>query len=184
MGLTHPNDHPTDGRWPGGRALALTLLLVAGLLAVDLAMDRLLRAAGWGHLLIEGLTACLALGMGLGLLRALRARDRDVLRLRRDLAAERAEAHRWRQEAAELLRGLSEAIDGQFERWALTEAEREVALLLLKGLSTRDIAALRETREATVRQQAQAIYRKAGLEGRAELSAFFLEDLLAPRTPH
>ena len=58
--------------------------------------------------------------------------------------------------------------------------EREVALLLLKGLSTRDIADLRETREATVRQQAQGVYRKAQLEGRAELAAFFLEDLLAP----
>jgi hypothetical protein len=31
-----------------------------------------------------------------------------------------------------------------------------------------------------VRQQAIAVYRKSGLAGRAELSAFFLEDLLLP----
>ncbi len=31
-----------------------------------------------------------------------------------------------------------------------------------------------------MRQHAVAVYRKSGLSGRAELSAFFLEDLLLP----
>lgn len=39
---------------------------------------------------------------------------------------------------------------------------------------------MRRTSERTVRQQALSVYRKAKLAGRAELSAFFLEDLLAP----
>ena len=78
--------------------------------------------------------------------------------------------------------GLSAAIDSQFDRWQLTAAEREVALLLLKGLSHREIAALRDTSERTIRQQSQAIYAKSNLSGRAALSAFFLEDLLLPRT--
>jgi hypothetical protein len=34
--------------------------------------------------------------------------------------------------------------------------------------------------ERTIRAQAQSIYAKAGLSGRAALSAYFLEDLLAP----
>lgn len=72
------------------------------------------------------------------------------------------------------------AIDRQFERWGLFAAEREVALLLLKGLSHKEVASARETSERTVRQQALAVYRKAGLSGRAELAAFFLEDLLLP----
>jgi len=54
-----------------------------------------------------------------------------------------------------------------------------VALLLLEGLSLREIATMRETSERTVRQQSLAIDRKAGLTGRAELSAFSLEDLLS-----
>ena len=33
-----------------------------------------------------------------------------------------------------------------------------------------------------MREQARALYRKAGLSGRASLSAFFLEDLLLPGT--
>jgi len=61
----------------------------------------------------------------------------------------------------------------------LTPAEREVGLLLLKGLSHKE-AATRATSETTIRQQALAIYRKSGLRNRSELSAFFLEDLLLP----
>lgn len=79
-----------------------------------------------------------------------------------------------------MLRGLGAAIDAQFERWGLSSAEREVALLLLKGLAHKEIADVRGTSEKTVRQQALSAYRKAGLTGRAELSAFFLEDLLLP----
>jgi len=51
-------------------------------------------------------------------------------------------------------------------------------MLLLKGLSIKEIAALRETHEKTVRQQASAIYRKAGVAGRHAFAAWFIEDLL------
>ncbi|MCP5363623.1 MAG: response regulator transcription factor [Hyphomicrobiales bacterium] len=51
---------------------------------------------------------------------------------------------------------------------------------MLKGLTHKEIAVLRETSEATVRQHATAIYRKSGLSNRSQLTAFFLEDLLAP----
>ncbi len=110
-------------------------------------------------------------------LRRMEARARD---LEIDLDGTRADLARWRAEAQDALRGLGTAIDRQFERWELTPAEREVALLLLKGLALKDVANLRSTSERTVRQQTLAIYRKAGLAGRAELSAFFLEDLLLP----
>jgi DNA-binding CsgD family transcriptional regulator len=104
-----------------------------------------------------------------------------------ELAAARAEARkwsedarRWNKEAQAVLHGLGAAIDRQFDRWGLTPAEREVALLQLKGLRHREIAQLRNTSERTVRQQALAVYRKSGLNGRSDLAAFFLEDLLLP----
>ena len=108
-----------------------------------------------------------------------RQRD-DHLQVIRDLEIARLQGQRWRSESRTLLNGLGEAIDAQFTRWGLTDAEREVALLLLKGLSTKEIAAVRAGSERTVREHARAIYSKAGLTGRAALSAFFLEDLLAP----
>jgi DNA-binding CsgD family transcriptional regulator len=90
-----------------------------------------------------------------------------------DLDRARDEARRWKTEASDVLRGLGAAIDAQFGRWGLSSAEREVALLLLKGLAHKEIAEVRQTSEKTVRQQSLAVYRKAGLSGRAELSAFF-----------
>ncbi len=109
-----------------------------------------------------------------------RRQREEQLTLIRDLEVARAQGQRWRSEARTLLNGLGEAIDAQFTRWNLTEAEREVALLLLKGLSLKEIAAVRATSERTIRAQARALYTKAGVTGRAALSAFFLEDLLAP----
>jgi DNA-binding NarL/FixJ family response regulator len=102
-------------------------------------------------------------------------------RLAAHLDASREEAARWRLEASDLIAGLSAAIDRQLERWELTPAEKAVALLLLKGLSHKEVAGVREVSETTVRQEARAIYRKAGLSGRHDLAAFFLEDLLGPR---
>ena len=53
-----------------------------------------------------------------------------------------------------------------------------MAHLMLKGLRLKDIAGARNTSDRTVRQQAQAIYRKAGLDGRTDLAAYFLESVL------
>jgi DNA-binding CsgD family transcriptional regulator len=89
-----------------------------------------------------------------------------------------AESVRWRKEASVAIRGLSDAIDAQLCRWSLTSAEKEVALLLLKGLSLKEVAAVRGVSEKTARAQSLAIYGKSNLSGRAELSAFFLEDLM------
>lgn len=84
-------------------------------------------------------------------------------------------AARQRLAQRELLQEL-EVTRFQGQRWR-NEAR---ALLLLKGLSLKEIAAIRSTAERTIRAQAQALYAKGGLTGRAALSAFFLEDLLAP----
>jgi len=105
---------------------------------------------------------------------------KNKLALIRDLDVARIQGRQWRDETRALLKGLGEAIDRQFLTWELTEAERDVGLLILKGLSLREIAAVRVTSERTIRAQARSIYAKAGLSGRAALSAFFLEDLLAP----
>ncbi|MCI4567069.1 LuxR C-terminal-related transcriptional regulator [Lysobacter sp. CFH 32150] len=110
---------------------------------------------------------------------ALRQREEN-LQVIHDIEIARVQGQRWRSEARSYLDGLGQAIETQFSRWNLTEAEREVALLLLKGLSTKEVAQVRSVSERTVREQARSIYAKAGLTGRAALSAFFLEDLLAP----
>lgn len=81
-------------------------------------------------------------------------------------------------------RGEMAAIVGMFfERWALSPAERDVALLILKGIDTETIAAMRGTAKGTVRAQSAAIYAKAGVDGRGQFVSLFLEELLADDVP-
>lgn len=94
-----------------------------------------------------------------------------------DLAHARAEGDRWRETARAHIDGLSRAIRAQFDAWRLTSGEADVAILMLKGLSHKEIARLRNSSAATVRQQAAAVYTKSGLKSRAELAAYFLEDI-------
>lgn len=155
---------------------------IALLIGADLLSD---YQAGHGplHLILEllagGLATC---GVGLFARHAwtvhVAAED-----LERDLRTMEREAWQWREEARNALEGLGAAIDREFSKWGLTDAERDIALQLLKGLSHKEIAGERHTSEGTVRQQSLAIYRKAGLGGRSNLSAFFLEGLTLPRRP-
>ena len=71
----------------------------------------------------------------------------------------------------------------QFDAWQLSKSEQDVVIAMLKGLSFREIANLRGTREKTVRQQASTVYRKAGVGSRNELTAWFFEDMLEPPDP-
>ncbi len=161
----------------------VTFLLFLGitlLIGMDVASD-LLAGSSYAHVSIEGSILALACT---GLLRMLAENlrlHRQTRHLRTDLDRSLAEAAQWKRDAAEALAGLGSAIAKQFQRWSLTPAEEEVALLLLKGFSLKEIATLRDVSERTVRDQARAVYRKGKLDGRAQLSAFFLEDLLAPR---
>jgi len=71
-------------------------------------------------------------------------------------------------------------IQKQFDAWGLSRSEQDIVILILKGLSFREIAELRNTRDKTVRQQASSVYRKADVSGRNELVAWFFDDLLEP----
>jgi DNA-binding CsgD family transcriptional regulator len=88
-----------------------------------------------------------------------------------------------RQSAMELglqaARGeMSQVIERFFADWRLSHAEKDVALLLLKGLDNEAIARLRGTATGTVRAQCARIYEKAGVDGRAQLISVFMEELL------
>jgi DNA-binding CsgD family transcriptional regulator len=155
--------------------------LIAVLIAADLMSDYQHSAHAPLHLIIEVGAGVLALvGVGLFVNHAWSLHE-AADNIARDLQESEQEATRWRAEAQNALAGMGAAIQRQMEKWGLTEAERDVTLLLLRGLSHREIAQQRSTSEGTVRQQALAIYRKAGLAGRSSLAAFFLEGLTVPR---
>lgn len=156
------------------------LSIVAVMVAFDLFTDSKEGVAVW-HVLVEGST-------GLAALFGLFYFIKDSFNLKHKLSDSlneniqlKKEASDWKNEAQKYIEGLSQSIDHQLTKWNLTAAEKEVALLLLKGLSLKEVADIRETTEKTARVQSIAIYSKSGLSGRSELAAFFLEDLLQPQ---
>lgn len=70
------------------------------------------------------------------------------------------------------------AVENQFDKWGLIPAEAEVALFALKGFSNQEIAGLRGKSEATIKTQINAVFRKAGIQNRAQLMAQFMDLLL------
>jgi DNA-binding CsgD family transcriptional regulator len=165
---------PWSLAWP-----AALFVMIAAFVAADLVAD---SASGIGgtHAVVEVsalLVALLGVGKTAWQLRLAMGRTRA---LQRDLRRTQADLDHWRSEAQAVLAHLGTALEHQFQRWELTPAESEIALLILKGLSYKEVANARGTTERTVRHQALAIYRKAGFAGRAEMAAFFLQDLLLP----
>jgi len=53
-----------------------------------------------------------------------------------------------------------------------------IGLMAIKGLDLAEIAAVRGAAQGTVRAQLTRIYAKAGVSGRAQFAAYFVEDLL------
>ena len=130
------------------------------------------------HILIEvfmGLMSLIAFGV---LLFSSWKQKKTLQKMGSNLTQAEEALNTAKQQSNKLKGEFSKIIQSQFDLWNFTQSEREVALLLLKGLTLEEIAAVRETKEKTVRQQVSNLYKKAGISGRHELVAFFFEDLL------
>jgi len=171
MSATEPNQ---SRRW-----LAILLLAFCAWGLADIILDSPDDPQPW-HLGAEVFLLLASLAGGLWLWRSWRRSELELCTTQESLKASNHSREEWRRRAALLLQGFQQAIADQFTDWQLTPAEREVADYLLRGFSHKDIARFTQRKERTVRQHSVAIYRKAKLNGRAELSAFFLEGLLAP----
>ena len=98
------------------------------------------------------------------------------------LALALRDARRRRAKAEKALRqartAFHDLMDERFQDWALTPAERDVALFAIKGFSTQDMAGFRNVSEGTIKAQTAAIYRKAGVNGRPQLLSLFIDELV------
>lgn len=171
-GMTEMTDSSAPGV-PARRSLSLTLVLCvqvvcAFFFVADIALSVLgipFAPLSWQFMeLIEiGAALGLIIGIAVGITALRQARARQA-------AAESA------------LRAASGAfmdlVEERFTDWGLTPAERDVALFALKGLSLKEIAAMRSTSEGTVKAQTNAIYRKSGAANRTQLVSLFVEDLM------
>ncbi len=73
---------------------------------------------------------------------------------------------------------LQGVIENHFDEWKLTVSERDVAALMVKGLSIAEIAGVRGSAEGTVKAHLNAIYRKANARNRAEVLSLIMDTLI------
>ncbi|BBP46916.1 helix-turn-helix transcriptional regulator [Thiosulfatimonas sediminis] len=130
------------------------------------------------HIWIEIVMAILSLVAFGYMLHSIRRHKIKLTDVRETLDQTQQELNSAQSQTQKLRGEFSDMIQKQFDTWQLTHSEKEVALLLLKGLSLDEIANIRSTKEKTVRQQASNLYKKAQVAGRHELVAYFFEDLL------
>jgi DNA-binding CsgD family transcriptional regulator len=178
------NSDALTGTWPPILVGFLLVVVVGGI--TDIVLD---RPATWFslHIAVELGMVLVSLSFAVFIFRGWRRSQLALRSVQASLAAttkahaeRKAERDAWRAHAEQALAGFGVAIDKQFSAWQLTRAEREVALLLLKGLGHKQAAAELGRSERTVRQQAVDVYRKAGVQSRSELAAFFLTDIVLP----
>jgi DNA-binding NarL/FixJ family response regulator len=162
--------------------MLLGLAAIAITVGLDMVLD-IKDGLPWQHLVHEALILGFCLILTLYQVRVI-AQQRLKLASKTQKIAELTQSREeFRRKSTRFTQEFSAAVNEQFREWHLTESERDVAILLIKGASMKEIADDRASKETTVRQQAAAIYKKASVEGRQELTAFFLEDLFSPLDP-
>ena len=77
-----------------------------------------------------------------------------------------------------LKKGTTELINSQINLLKFTAAETDIAWLLIKGTSYKDIAKFRNVSERTVNQQVTGIFKKSNARNRHEFITGFIEDLM------
>ncbi|KTF18367.1 helix-turn-helix transcriptional regulator [Pseudoalteromonas sp. H105] len=159
------------------KLIAITLLIIMVLNFFDVLVDINLGVPLW-HILSEALIVAISATGAIFLIKDIRARTANITSLKHQLTNSKNEIKNISQAMKEARHQYSGVIQTQFSQWTLTRSEQEVAMLLLKGLSFKEISAVRNTKEKTVRQQASDIYSKADVEGRHEFAAWFLEDFM------
>ncbi len=153
--------------------LFFAIIVIAS--GMDLFAD-LAHGADTAHVLKEGLLVLLSLLAIIWLFYEKNIQQQKIKHLKEEL--KQTSKNKADQYIVEGRRQLAKIISQQFIQWQLTQSETEVGLLLIKGLSLKEIAALRNTAEKTVRQQASAIYKKSKISGRHAFAAWFIEDIL------
>jgi DNA-binding NarL/FixJ family response regulator len=143
----------------------------------DVITDIMLGVPMW-HIFSEGLIVAISAAGAIYLIKEIRERTLNIVSLKQELVISDDKFRNISQEMKSARHEYSGVIQTQFLQWSLTPSEQEVAMLLLKGLTFKEISAIRNTKEKTVRQQASDIYSKSNVEGRHEFAAWFLEDFM------
>jgi len=157
--------------------IIIMLFIVIAINTTDFLKD-ILHGDDWLHVTLEMITVFLSLWGIVMIVQQINNRSLQISQLNKEVEESQKDLALSHSKLKEIGREYSIYLHKQFDDWNLTPSEKEVALILLKGLSFKEMAEIRNTKEKTIRQQASAIYKKASVSGRHEFAAWFFEDML------
>jgi DNA-binding CsgD family transcriptional regulator len=164
--------------------ITLKDLILIGMLVIVIVINTtdflkdILHGDEWLHISLEVITVFLSLWGIVMLIQQINNRSQEISKLNKKIEKSEQDLALSHTKLKEIGREYSVYLHKQFEDWNLTPSEKDVALILLKGLSFKEMAEVRNTKEKTIRQQASTIYKKSNVAGRHEFSAWFFEDML------
>lgn len=157
------------------------LILIFAIVAVASGADLLAdftHGTNIDHIVKEAIVMSISIIAIAWLLFGLHKQNLEITSLHQELDAVNSTQAKPRKYVLEARKKLGNVVTQQFSEWMLSDSEKQVGWLLLKGLSLKEIAIVRNTKEKTVRHQASSIYKKADVAGRHAFSAWFIEDIL------
>ncbi len=149
-------------------------LIVIAVNISDFFEDGLNQEDAW----IKVLTTGLSLWGIIMSIRQMKSRFNEISALHKKIEESESSLKLTGEKLKQIGKEYSKYLHKQFDAWKLSPSEKEIAVLMLKGLSFVEIAEARDTKEKTVRQQASALYKKTNVSSRHEFSAWFFEDML------
>ncbi len=159
------------------KTIAVLLVLIILFKLADLYVDFANHVSDH-HIIQEIILILLSAGIFVFLTRDIAKRSKQAQVLDQQLKISKAQSETLSKKVIETKAQFFSAIEEQFTQWELTTTEKEVAILLVKGLSNFEIAEVRGKSEKTISHQASSVYKKASVTGRHELAALFFEELI------
>ena len=166
--LANPNKNSLRAAFAGMTVLIVSMAFFLFDIVADIS-DHLAMHETYGvgeliHLIFE-LVAVIGLGFG-------------ALTLRNQLALLHSDAER-SAETIHVMRGhFEEVLELNFSRWGLTQAERDITLLIVRGLTVAEIAEARSTAQGTIKAQSSSIFRKIGVSSKTELMSLIIDEFI------
>jgi DNA-binding CsgD family transcriptional regulator len=161
------------------RLLTLGLIIIALVTAGDILID-IQAGLPYQHLIHEITIMIFCLVLVSFQTRTISKQKLKISKTEAELIQSNTQRDEFRRKSHRFSHDFATVVEEQFKAWDLTESEKEIAILLIQGMSMKEIADDRQSKESTVRQQSASIYRKSHLDGRQQLSSYFLEDLFSP----
>lgn len=164
-----------------GRQIMSLLIVVVFFVAYDLLTDIDLTESFkdiFIHFFVEGIILSGSLAALYLCFKMLKVENSTKNRAIAALKDSRRSEYSYRRKAKNFIVAFHHILFGEFKKWNLTKAEREIAIFILKGLTTEEIALIRSTSIKTIRNQCSSIYEKTNLSGKSELISYFLSELI------